>query len=81
MTKEKLDIQETKAHQVKMENLVNLENQENLVKREKEETISSRNAYKMAKGEIRVTKDIRVNQEDLEGPENLAVKESLVMIL
>ena len=35
----------------------------------------------MAKGEIKVTKDIRVYQEDLEDLENLVVKENLVLIL
>ena len=39
--KEKLEIQEIKVQQVKMENLVYLANQEDLVIEEKEETIST----------------------------------------
>ena len=42
--KENLDTQESKVQQVRMENLVSLENLESLVKQEKEEIISTKDA-------------------------------------
>ena len=81
VTEENLEIQETQVQQVKMEHLVDPENQESLVTEEIREKISSRNAQEMAQEETRVTKEERVNQENQEDLDHLVLKESHVLIL
>ena len=79
--KEKLEIQEIKVQQVKMENLVYLENQEDLVIEEKQETNTTIGAQEMVQGVIGVIKEIRVNQGDQADLDYLDLKEGLVEIL
>lgn len=79
--KEKLVIQETQVHKVKMEYLVNVEDQENVVKEEKREIILPRSVQAMVQEVTKVTKEERVNQENLETKDQLVLKESLVRIV
>ena len=81
VTKEELEIKEIGAQQVKMENPVNLEGLDLMVNQEKQEIIFTVIVQEMAKGEIGVNKEIRVQQEDLEDLDRLVVKERLVMTL